>query len=121
MEDRKTDFEGSTTELLSELDITAASLKMNIKAKGWPKSANALSRKLNEIKPNLEEVGIEISYDKDPKTKIKKVRVKLCNSSLMNYGIGHVFKIPKSFVEGFNGSEVLLNVPSPEVRGLELT
>jgi hypothetical protein len=33
----------------------------------------------------------------------------------------HVFKIPKSFVEGFNGSEVLLNVPSSEVLRLELT
>jgi hypothetical protein len=33
----------------------------------------------------------------------------------------HVFKIPKSFVQGFNGSEVLLNVPSSEVWRLELT
>ena len=33
----------------------------------------------------------------------------------------HVFKIPKSFVEGFNGSEVLLNVSSSEVMRLELT
>ena len=33
----------------------------------------------------------------------------------------HVFKIPKSFVEGFNGSEVLLNVPASEVLRLELT
>ncbi|MGH9988770.1 MAG: hypothetical protein ACRD8W_32970, partial [Nitrososphaeraceae archaeon] len=33
----------------------------------------------------------------------------------------HVFKIPKSFVQGFNGSEVLLNVPSSDVLRLELT
>jgi fructose 1,6-bisphosphatase len=33
----------------------------------------------------------------------------------------HVFKIPKTFVEGFNGSEVTLNVPSSEVLRLELT
>jgi hypothetical protein len=33
----------------------------------------------------------------------------------------HVFKIPKSFVQGFNGSEVLLSVPSSEVWRLELT
>jgi hypothetical protein len=33
----------------------------------------------------------------------------------------HVFKIPKSFVQGFNGSEVLINAPSSEVWGLELT
>ena len=33
----------------------------------------------------------------------------------------HIFKIPKSFVQGFNGSEVLLNVPSSDVLRLELT
>lgn len=33
----------------------------------------------------------------------------------------HVFKIPKSFVQGFNGSEVLLNVPAASVWRLELT
>ena len=33
----------------------------------------------------------------------------------------HVFKIPKSFVQGFNGSEVSLNVPAVEVSRLELT
>jgi hypothetical protein len=33
----------------------------------------------------------------------------------------HVFKIPKSFVQGFNGSEVLLSVPTTEVLRLELT
>jgi hypothetical protein len=33
----------------------------------------------------------------------------------------HVFKIPKSFVQGFNGSEVSLNVQATEVARLELT
>jgi len=33
----------------------------------------------------------------------------------------HVFKIPKSFVQGFNGSEVLLNVPAEAVYRFELT
>lgn len=33
----------------------------------------------------------------------------------------HVFKIPKSFVQGFNGSEVSLGVPAVEVLKLELT
>ena len=30
----------------------------------------------------------------------------------------HVFKIPKSFVQGFNGSEVSLNFPAGEVLNL---
>jgi hypothetical protein len=33
----------------------------------------------------------------------------------------HVFKIPKSFVQGFNGSEVSLGVPAVEVLKLELS
>jgi len=33
----------------------------------------------------------------------------------------HVFKIPKSFVQGFNGSEVLLSVPATVVWRRELT
>jgi hypothetical protein len=33
----------------------------------------------------------------------------------------HVFKIPKSFVQGYNGGEVPLNVPAVEVSKLELT
>jgi hypothetical protein len=33
----------------------------------------------------------------------------------------HVFKIPKSFVQGFNGSEVSLDVPAVEVSKLEVT
>ena len=33
----------------------------------------------------------------------------------------HVFKIPKSFVQGFNGSRVSLNLPALEVLKLELT
>jgi hypothetical protein len=33
----------------------------------------------------------------------------------------HVYKIPKSFVQGFNGSEVFPSVPTVEVLMLELT
>jgi hypothetical protein len=33
----------------------------------------------------------------------------------------HVYKIPKSFVQGFNGSEVFLSVPAVKVLMLELT
>jgi hypothetical protein len=33
----------------------------------------------------------------------------------------HVFKIPKSFVEGFNGSEASLNISSTEMSKFKLT
>ena len=53
-----------------------------------------------------EDMGNIISIDKD---------------SLFLMTGRHVFKIPKSFVEGFNGSEVTLNVPSSEVMRLEIS
>ena len=53
-----------------------------------------------------DDVGNIISIDKD---------------SLFLMTGRHVYKIPKSYVEGFNGSEVTLNVPSSEVLRLELT
>jgi hypothetical protein len=53
-----------------------------------------------------EDMGNIISIDKD---------------SLFLMTGRHIFKISKSFVQGFNGSEVLLNVPSSDVLRLELT
>jgi hypothetical protein len=53
-----------------------------------------------------EDMGNIISIDKD---------------SLFLMTGRHVFKIPKSFVQGFNGSEVSLNVQATEVARLELT
>jgi hypothetical protein len=47
--------------------------------------------------------------------------ISIDNDSLFLMTGRHVFKIPKSFVEGFNGSEVLLNVPAASVWRLELT
>lgn len=53
-----------------------------------------------------EDMGNIISIDKD---------------SLFLMTGRHVFKIPKSFVQGFNGSEVSLNVKAIEAWKLELT
>jgi hypothetical protein len=41
--------------------------------------------------------------------------------TLMNPMGRHVFKIPKSFEQGYNGSEVSLNVLAIEVLKIELT
>ena len=47
--------------------------------------------------------------------------IAIVNDSLFLMTGRHVFKIPKSFVQGFNGSEVSLNVQAVEVLILELT
>lgn len=64
------EWEGTATQLSQELNnIATEILKINIdKIKSWPKSPNYLSRRLNEIKTNLREKGIEIEKgNKDKK------------------------------------------------------
>jgi len=55
---------GSPSELLEVLEKVAETERINIKAKSWPKSANSLSRRLNEIKPTLEAAGVNIEREK---------------------------------------------------------
>jgi hypothetical protein len=65
-------FSGTSTDLLTELESYAEKFKINTKIKSWPKSPNALSLRLNQIKTNLRDFGIEISYAKDPVTRVKR-------------------------------------------------
>ncbi|MGI9009740.1 MAG: hypothetical protein ACR2F1_00950 [Nitrososphaeraceae archaeon] len=55
------------TELHTELEnIAVTKLNLNIsKSKSWPKSASHLTRKINGIKTNLREKGIEITVGKE--------------------------------------------------------
>ena len=59
MENRD-NWEGTATDLLAELETVAAELKINTNQKSWPKAPNTLSRRLNEVKTNLREIGITI-------------------------------------------------------------
>jgi hypothetical protein len=73
MESRDT-WSGTATILLSELEVEAAKLKIDIqKDKSWPKAAHILSRRLNEIKPNLEELNIFMHTTQDPKTRLRTI------------------------------------------------
>lgn len=56
-------WKGTASELLEELAKHAEELHINTRDKSWPKAANALSHKLNILKPNLRKVGIEINRD----------------------------------------------------------
>jgi hypothetical protein len=51
---------GTATSLLTELEGVAVGLKINTNQKSWPKGPNALSRRINEAKTNLREIGIII-------------------------------------------------------------
>jgi len=67
-------WSGTATILLSDLEEEAAKLKIDIrKDKSWPKAAHILSRRLNEIKANLEELHIFIRTIQDPKTRLRTI------------------------------------------------
>jgi hypothetical protein len=67
------EWEGTPTELLAALEELAEDMKINTNAKGWPKAANALSRKLKEIKTNLEAEGIAVVFDRAPRVSRKRL------------------------------------------------
>lgn len=70
------EWRGSASQLLAELEEVAEYLKINTKSSSWPKTPNYLSRRLNEIRTNLREVGIVVdwSIDSSRKTRIIWIR-----------------------------------------------
>ena len=72
----QTEWEGTPTALLAELEVLAQERRVNTKAKRWPQVAQALSRRLNEVRPNLAAVGISVRMRRDASRRavvIKKV------------------------------------------------
>ena len=63
MENRD-EWEGTPSELLGDLEAMANVEKIDMRQKTWPKAANALSRRINEVKTNLAEMGIMIRCEK---------------------------------------------------------
>ncbi|PWU80100.1 MAG: hypothetical protein DLM72_13875 [Candidatus Nitrosopolaris wilkensis] len=61
-------WKGSATDLLERLVDVAESLSISTMSKLWPKSPNILSRKLNEVRTNLRDIGINIERQKDSNT-----------------------------------------------------
>jgi hypothetical protein len=54
-------WEGRAQELLEELDLIAVKIRVDKRCSSWPRAANTLVRKLNELRPNLEAQGIRIA------------------------------------------------------------
>lgn len=70
-------FRGTATQLLQKLEIIAQELGTNTKEKTWPKSASALSRKLNSLSTVLMEAGIQVtSVTEDTKSKLKFIVIR---------------------------------------------
>ena len=59
MDDRET-WEGSPSELLADLNRVAEEQKIDTR-RPWPKAAHILTRRLNEVRPNLQDAGVSIT------------------------------------------------------------
>lgn len=63
-------------DLLERLQIVAAELKLDTQARMWPKAPNSLSRRLNEVRTNLREIGIIIEVETDSTTNTRNIRIR---------------------------------------------
>ena len=67
----KSDWQGTATELLGELKKVAGVLKIDVeKNKNFPKNHSSLSRKINRLIPNLEDIGLKIQIDKETRQRM---------------------------------------------------
>lgn len=112
----KEEWNDTPTKLSLELnEIAETTLKINIQRKSWPKSVSYLSRRLNEVKTNLREKGIEIEKYKDEKgnrkIKIRKVQSK---ASSRQESYESSTKQPEKIDGTENNDNVSSNVPSKE-------
>jgi hypothetical protein len=75
MED-KSKWIGSATQLLQELEAFLVSTNVSpAKIDGWPKGPQILSRRLNEVRTNLRQIGISIERPKDSATNTRLVLI----------------------------------------------
>jgi hypothetical protein len=68
------EWEGTASDLLAKLEELAEQHRVNIKASAWPKAAHVLSRRLNEVMPNLAEVGITVAWRRDGRHRIVTIQ-----------------------------------------------
>lgn len=66
----KDEWNGTASELLTDLEKSAEKIKINTKAKGWPSNPSWLTRKINVVDTNLKEEGIEFTRQADGKRTI---------------------------------------------------
>ena len=81
----KTNWSGTPTQMLGELKELAAGfdgMKIDINHdRSWPKNASNLTKRLNELKTNLENIGIKLWSDKENKKRI--IRIEKVNDEII--------------------------------------
>ena len=75
--DSRDDWEGAPSGLLAELEDLAKEHRINLQSRLWPKAAHSLTRRLNEVRPNLEAAGILVASRRDGRSRymlLQKIR-----------------------------------------------
>lgn len=72
--EEKTEWQGTHTELLGELEKEAG--ERISESKSFPKNANALSRRLRRSAPSLRKIGVEIEHRKEGRVGKRMVYIK---------------------------------------------
>ena len=61
----RTDWSGTPSALLKELNHIAADQSIDVKSKAWPKDPSWVTRRLHLVEPNLAQVGIDFTATSD--------------------------------------------------------
>jgi hypothetical protein len=107
MED-KSKWTGSATELLGYMEPIAEQMRINTRSRGYPKSPNALSKKLNEIKATLGEIGISITKGTDSISKLRFVDI--CKTSSLSK-LSSLDKNQAQITSDFSDDKVTVSTP----------
>ncbi len=83
--DFRLEWDGTASALLGEFkaitDTDVGGLNIDTKNKYWPKNANVLRRRLNELAPTLKEAGLEITFYKSvDRKRTKNIKIRKISS-----------------------------------------
>jgi hypothetical protein len=58
------EWSGLPSELFGQLEAVAQAERIDVRCRRWPKAANALTRRLNEVAPSLAAVGVDVRVER---------------------------------------------------------
>lgn len=97
----RTEWEGTPASLLEALECAAIQLKINTKIKSWPTGPSWLTRRLNEVHPNLTSLGITILHSakkQERRIEIKSDHAK--RASVTGGNASNDYAIPPHHIDG---------------------
>jgi hypothetical protein len=77
--DGRTEWKGTPSETLEKLEEIAEQENINTNQKKWPGGPQWVKRRLNEVKANLEESGLDVSYPREGDSGQRKIHLEWNN------------------------------------------